>query len=258
MRIYFKKYQGTGNDFIIINSTTSKIELTQQQIAQLCNRRFGIGADGFIIIENADDYDFFMRYFNSDGVEATMCGNGGRCAVKFANENGIASSKMKFLAADGEHYGEIVDDSVVISMRDVVSIKKFDDGYFLDTGSPHFVKIVDNISEIDVADEGLRISNENRFAPQRTNVNFVNISNDEIRIATFERGVEDETLACGTGAVASAIALYKANVLVNTPIRIIAKGGLLEVEFEQQNTEYKNITLKGLAKFVFEGNYEIL
>lgn len=253
MRVDFEKYQGAGNDFIILNGITSGIKLSQSQIESMCNRHFGVGADGLIIIEKAENYDFFMRYFNSDGLEGTMCGNGGRCAANFAYRNTIAGEKIKFLAIDGVHYAEIKDENVSISMKSNGVIKKLMDGYFLDTGSPHFVKFVDNIDNINITEKGKEIADELRFSPNRTNVNFVEIKPGQIKTSTFERGVENETLACGTGAVAIAIALHQAGIIKVTNVKLFAKGGVLKVSFDHNNNNYTNIKLEGPAEFVFKG-----
>jgi diaminopimelate epimerase len=200
-----------------------------------------------------------MRYYNSDGKEATMCGNGGRCAAMFAWKHKIADREMNFIASDGLHYAEVIDDEVILSMSNVEDIKKYEDGLFLNTGSPHFVKFVDNIDSIDVNLSGKLLADDKRFAPERTNVNFVELNNnDSIRIATFERGVENETLACGTGAVAAAIASNYYGKTSSAKIHVTAKGGNLRIDFQKIDNKYENIKLKGSAIFVFEGRMLVL
>ncbi len=257
MKIEFSKYQGAGNDFIIIDCRANHHNLDEKQISLLCNRRFGIGADGLMSIHNSSETDFEMRYYNADGKEASMCGNGGRCIALYAYRNKISGKKMRFNATDGVHHAQVSDNLISLSMLDVKVITEFPDGYFLDTGSPHFVKFVEDIDSINVLTTGKSISNDSRFAPDRTNVNFIELSEKTIKIATFERGVEDETLACGTGAVASAIALFHDGLQKSSPIKLQAKGGNLEVGFEFTNGIFQNIILTGPAEFVFKGSIEV-
>ncbi|MDD4148582.1 MAG: diaminopimelate epimerase [Bacteroidales bacterium] len=253
MILSFEKYHGTGNDFIIIESNKLIFQLTNEQIALLCHRRFGIGADGVMIIKKSKDYDFEMQYFNSDGFEGSMCGNGGRCIAAYANKHGFAKNEMAFSAIDGVHKADIEGDLVLLGMNDVTEIETFEDGCFLNTGSPHFVSFINNINKLDVYVEGLKIANQERFAPERTNVNFVEFHNNNSKIATFERGVEDETLSCGTGTVATAITLHFYKKTSATTIDLLAKGGKLSVSFDENAGIYQNIKLIGPAKFVFKG-----
>jgi diaminopimelate epimerase len=257
MIIHFSKYQGAGNDFIIINMMETEFELSTEQIAKLCDRRFGIGADGLMTISKDAQSDFYMRYYNSDGYEGSMCGNGGRCIAKYAYTNKICGESTQFNAIDGNHNAVVIDEKVSLSMHDVSDIKEYEDGYFLNTGSPHFVKFVDSISEINVKDEGLKIANEPRFAPARTNVNFIDFNDGKWHIATFERGVEDETLACGTGSVAAAIVIHFTKKSAFDKIKLIAKGGILEVFFKNKGTKYSDVILSGPAVHVFNGIVEI-
>ncbi len=248
----FDKYQGAGNDFIIINNIDGNIALSSEQIEQMCDRRFGIGADGLIVVNSSNEYDFAMKFYNSDGHTASMCGNGGRCIAKYAFDNHICSNKMTFIADDGIHEAEILDDTTVkLKMIDVDGISKFEDGLWTNTGVPHFVKFVDDIYKIDIVAEGRKLADDKRFAPNRTNVNFVD-QNGGFRLATYERGVEGETSACGTGTVASALCINatKGN---ESPITLQAKGGMLKVFFEKKNSKYTNIWLEGPAKKVFRG-----
>lgn len=257
MKLEFDKYQGAGNDFIIIDGNDLETELSQEQIEYLCDRKFGIGADGLMIIYPSEKNDFEMKYYNSDGIEGSMCGNGGRCIARYAHTQQIADNEMIFKAVDGEHSAVISYDIVSISMNDVKDILEYKDGIFLNTGSPHFVKFVNDIHNLDVYSEGKSISNEERFAPERTNVNFVEIGEEFTKIATFERGVEDETLACGTGAVAAAIAIYSSKQNSELPILLKAKGGNLSVDFSTSDNMYQEIILSGPAEFVFSGIIEI-
>lgn len=257
MLLNFEKYHGAGNDFIIIDGFSNNINLSQKQIELLCCRRFGIGADGLMIIEKSTDYDFIMRFYNSDGLEASMCGNGGRCVALFAFNHNFAGKKMNFIAPDGLHHAEIKENSILLSMNDVDKITEYSDGYFLNTGSPHFVKFTDNIAAIDVNFTGKQLADDKRFSPNRTNVNFIETISGNFKIATFERGVENETYACGTGAVASAIILFHTKKADTFPITLNAKGGVLQVSFEKQNDIYTNVKLEGPAVLVFEGQIVI-
>lgn len=255
MKIKFDKYQGAGNDFIIL--TEQSRELSQAEIAKLCDRRFGIGADGLMIVLKSDKHDFKMKYYNSDGLEGSMCGNGGRCIANYAIANKLASDKMVFEAIDGLHHASLIDNYIHLSMNDVSNITEYDDGLFLNTGSPHFVKFVDNINSIDVYHEGLELADDKRFTPERTNVNFVEFDSETSKIATFERGVENETLACGTGTVAAAIAINFKGKTKKESIKFMAKGGNLCVNFTKYNNTYKDIVLSGPADFVFSGEIEL-
>ncbi|MDD2636849.1 MAG: diaminopimelate epimerase [Bacteroidales bacterium] len=257
MILSFEKYHGTGNDFIIIDSNKLSTQLTSEQIAFLCHRRFGVGADGLMIIKKSKNYDFEMQYYNSDGFEGSMCGNGGRCISAYASKHGFAKKRMVFSAIDGIHTAEVEDDSVLLGMNDISNITKFKDGYFLNSGSPHFVSFIDNIMSFDVCAEGVKIANQERFAPERTNVNFVEFHNNNSKIATFERGVEDETLSCGTGTVATAITLHFSKKTSATTIDLFAKGGKLSVSFDENDGIYQNIKLIGPAKFVFKGEVHL-
>lgn len=248
----FDKYQGAGNDFVIVNNLDGKYNLSGEQIARLCDRRFGIGADGLILVEKSDKADFAMKFYNSDGETASMCGNGGRCIARYAYDHGIAPETMKFVAEDGLHEAEIIDnENVKLKMIDVDGITIFDDGMWTNTGVPHFVKFVDDIDDVDIDIDGCRLADDKRFAPERTNVNFTDNANG-FRLRTYERGVEGETLACGTGTVATALCINTKNG-IPSPIALKAKGGLLKVYFEKNNNGYENIWLEGPAIKVFEG-----
>lgn len=260
----FYKYQGAGNDFIIIDNRNEEYLLNNDSIRNLCDRHFGIGADGFMILENdTEGTDFYMRYFNSDGGESTMCGNGGRCIAAFANRLGIGTNILTFNSIDGLHTAEIINKSgntyfIRLKMIDVPQIHEDDDFYYINTGSPHHVCFVDDVNSIDVRNEGGNIRNSDMYMPDGTNVNFVQILDNGIFVRTFERGVEDETLACGTGVTASAIATALFTESDDTEFFIKTKGGDLKVSFEQgENQSFHNIYLEGPAVFVFNGDITI-
>ncbi|MFI5155018.1 MAG: diaminopimelate epimerase [Chitinophagales bacterium] len=259
MKIHFFKYQGTGNDFVILdNRSWIYSSLTQEQIRFLCDRRFGVGADGLMLLNTKLDYDFEMKYYNADGRESTMCGNGGRCMVKFAYHLGIHTDKYYFCAADGDHEAEIDDDgSVSLKMVDVDSYEEDHGDYVINTGSPHYVKIVSDVMDYDVFEKGMDIRYSSEFAKEGINVNFVEQKGaDEILVRTYERGVEDETLSCGTGVVASALICHHNEVGYND-VTVLTKGGRLVVEFDRVEESFKNIWLCGPAEMVFEGDIDI-
>lgn len=254
----FSKYQGTGNDFIIIDNRNNKITLTTEQVAKLCDRKFGIGADGLMLLQSKEGYDFEMIYFNADGNESSMCGNGGRCLTQFAFDNGIKKEQYKFLAIDGEHESLIAENGWIhLKMIDVNEIKNHHGEYILNTGSPHYIKHVSNIREIDVYKLGSEIRYSKEFEEKGINVNFVErLEKDKIFVRTYERGVEDETLSCGTGVTASALVFYHNNLGFNR-IEVKTLGGNLAVEFDKkEETSYSNIWLCGAATFVFKGHIE--
>lgn len=256
--VIFYKYQGAGNDFILIDNRSNKTTLNKDQIAFLCDRKFGIGADGLMLLNELKDYDFQMVYYNSDGAESTMCGNGGRCIVKFANHLGIIENRCKFLAIDGGHEAEILTDGTVkLGMTNIQKITDFDTHWFLDTGSPHAVLKVRNVNEIDLVNEARVLRYSDQYKKEGTNVNFIHIDNNEIFIRTYERGVEDETLACGTGVTAAAITAHNQGWIVDENIKVHAKGGDLSVSFTAENDNYTNVNLIGPAKFVFEGEINV-
>jgi diaminopimelate epimerase len=260
--MHFFKYQGTGNDFVMIDQRETQY-LTRADvdvIERLCDRRFGIGADGLILLQHLEGYDFEMIYFNSDGRESSMCGNGGRCIVAFAKQLQVIENQARFLAIDGEHEAIIRPDGwVELKMSDVKSIENGGDFYYLSTGSPHYVTFVKDVKSVNVFEEGRAIRYNNRFKTEGTNVNFVeSIENQGIMVATYERGVEDETFSCGTGVTAAAIAYYlKSKNKVETSVPIQVKGGKLEVRFEPEGQGFTNIWLCGPAELVFEGDVNI-
>ncbi len=262
MILSFLKYHGTGNDFVLIDNRLAKYSFDCDQISALCDRHFGIGADGLIMMETHVAADFVMRYFNADGHEATFCGNGARCAVAFARYLGIVSKQVKFMAADGLHYATFIksdkkEEFIKISMSDVSEVREMDDGYFIDTGSPHFIQFWPNIEDIDVAVEGKTIRNQMRWGGSGVNVNFAAVENGEIKLRTYERGVEAETLSCGTGAVAATLAAAVKQGL-KPPVRVAAKGGKLIVHFKPIQNKFIKVQLEGPAKQVFSGNIKLL
>lgn len=248
------KYQGTGNDFILIDNRDMSVTLTEDQIKWLCDRRFGIGADGLMLLELEPGADFEMVYFNSDGKESSMCGNGGRCITAFAKHLGLVDTHAKFIAIDGMHEAKIDGDIVSLKMNDVRNVEVGDGFYYLNTGSPHYVKFVTDIENFDVYKEGKKIRNNDRFVYEGTNVNFIEKQGDSLFVRTYERGVEDETLSCGTGVTASALVAALKGISNNKNACLIKTlGGELNVKFDKvlENTFY-NIWLEGPAKFVFK------
>jgi len=260
MKISFSKYHGTGNDFIIIDNKNNSIQLTTQQINFLCNRRFGIGADGLMFLQQAKDYDFEMKYFNADGKEGSMCGNGGRCIVQFAFDNGIIKDNYQFIAIDGVHEAKFNDAKTIqLKMQDVLQVEqRIDNSFVLNTGSPHYIKQISSLQNFNIVEQGKLIRYNNEFKENGINVNFVQLLNDNtINVRTYERGVEDETLSCGTGVTASAL-VFAYNQKGFNQINIKTLGGNLSVSFEKENNHtYKNIWLCGSATFVYNGVIEI-
>jgi len=259
MNIKFYKYQGAGNDFVMISNLDNSFPKNDYKlIEKLCDRRFGIGGDGLILLESDTEYDFRMIYYNADGYEGTMCGNGGRCCVAFAKQMGVLGNTTRFIAVDGEHKANFEGELVNLKMMNVSEVQKGENHYFLDTGSPHHVEFSSNISNLDVQEKGSYIRNGAPYFEEGTNVNFAeNLGNNTIKVRTFERGVEAETLACGTGVTAVALSAYKEGILNGNTVKIEAEGGNLEVSFEATENSFKNVYLKGPATFVFSGEIEI-
>lgn len=222
----------------------------------LCHRRFGVGADGLMTLQNCADYDFKMTYYNSDGFEASMCGNGGRCIVAFAKKLGLIEREANFLAADGAHQAFIDDNLVDLQMINVDKIDSLADGYFLNTGVPHLVHFVEDLHVIDVEIEGRQLRYDARFQPAGTNVNFVKQEGDHLTVYTYERGVESETLACGTGITASALSAAYRTGNPGGRYYIKAKGGNLEVQLKNQNGLFTDVWLKGPAELVYKGTID--
>jgi len=261
-KIKFWKYQANGNDFVIVDNRENKFRFSGEQIQKICDRHFGIGSDGFMFVNSSDDADFEMLYYNSDGQISSMCGNGGRCIAMFAYLHEIAGERMKFKAFDGIHEAIIEERmshnlcDVSLSMSDVEEVQKNKLFYFLDTGSPHYVEFVDKVAELDVVAEGRKTRQSEQFMPDGTNVNFVELHDDRLFVRTYERGVEDETLSCGTGVTASAIAAYfitgKNSQIVHTT------GGEFVVDFQHhQDDRFTDVWLRGPAERVFKGEIVI-
>jgi len=261
MRLQFYKYQGTGNDFIIVDNRKNEYSsLTTKQINEVCNRRFGIGADGLMLLNEKPGYDFEMKYYNADGKEGSMCGNGGRCMVKFAYHLNIHREVYHFLASDGAHEAEIDLSGIVsLKMKDVKEVRKFHNDFIVNTGSPHYVKLVPNVMDLNVYKKGNEIRNSKEFLDEGINVNFVEQLNesDKIVVRTYERGVEDETLSCGTGVTAAALICFHNDNGFND-VEVKTLGGILTVEYDRTvDNKYENIWLCGPAEKVFEGSIEI-
>ncbi|MEP6794139.1 MAG: diaminopimelate epimerase [Saprospiraceae bacterium] len=264
MNIPFTKYHGAGNDFILVDDREGRWggRMDEAWIARVCHRRFGIGADGLILLQKSNDgADFFMKYYNSDGRQSTFCGNGGRCIVSFASQLGIHHGNCKFLGTDGWHTGSINEKGIVyLSMTDVHEITTLDSHtYTLYTGSPHYVIFVDDVENIDVQKEGRAIRNSALFEKEGINVNFAQIAGpSEIRIRTYERGVEDETMACGTGVVASAIVYTIHSDNQSEKCIVNTQGGTLNVEFKRGGkNDFTNVRLIGPAIEVFRGEVSL-
>jgi diaminopimelate epimerase len=259
MVLNFYKYQGTGNDFVMIDNRENVFDKQNIKLVQLlCDRKFGIGADGLILIENLEDLDFNMIYFNADGTQS-FCGNGSRCAVSFAKFLGIIDSQALFLSTDGEHEAWINQNGEIsLKMHDVKTIEKGDEHYFINTGSPHYIKEVVDLKAFDVFAEGKSIRNNDRFNKEGTNVNFVKFNRENIEIRTYERGVEDETLSCGTGVTASALAWADKLKLPYGKVDVKTEGGNLSVGFKRNENGFYDIWLIGPAKFVFKGSIDLI
>lgn len=260
MKISFSKYQGTGNDFVIIDNRENLFRDTSvETIAFLCNRRFGIGADGLMLLQNKPGYDFEMVYFNSDGRPSSMCGNGGRCIVAFAKHIGVIEDKAHFLAVDGDHDAVIKDEWVSLKMNDVKQVEMNETFCWLNTGSPHYVSFVAGLEGYDVFSNGKSIRNSERFAKEGTNVNFIERVKDSLFVRTYERGVEDETYSCGTGVTAAAlVAAMKDASTGKDQCRVRTIGGELNVKFRKHDDgSFSDIWLEGPAKLVFEGTLDV-
>ncbi len=252
MLIEFYKYQGTGNDFILINNFNRAYTPSKKNIEQWCDRKFGIGSDGLITLSPSEKADFKLVFYNPDGSES-FCGNGSRCAVMFALDQGLVKKdKLTFEAFDGLHYAVVFDKNVSISMRDVSEVKIDSDSVFINTGSPHVVVEVNDLNRIDVINEGSKIRYDKKYNPVGTNVNFISRVEGGIAIRTYEKGVEGETLSCGTGVTAAALVFaFKHNC--DDFIAVKTRGGDLKVEFKKQNSGFANIKLVGPAEFVYKG-----
>ncbi len=256
MQLHFYKYQGTGNDFILIDNRKDFFKNDTKLISHLCDRKFGIGADGLILLqkpENNSD-DFKMLYFNADGNQSSMCGNGGRCIVHFAKFLSIIEEEATFTAIDGKHKATVTPETVKLQMQNIEEVSTLENAYFLDSGSPHHIIFTENVREIDVKSSGSEIRYSNLYKKNGVNVNFVEQTGaNSFYVRTYERGVENETLSCGTGVTAVAIAAFEAGLTSKSTINIDTLGGNLQVSFEKQDKQYKNIWLSGPAEQVFKG-----
>lgn len=256
--IHFYKYQGAGNDFILIDNRAQTYQLTEQQVAYLCHRHMGIGADGLMLLEQETGYDFRMKYYNSDGKESTMCGNGGRCITAFAKNLNIIQDRANFSAIDGAHEAIFTADGLIqLQMQDVHNIEHHGEYAILNTGSPHYVSWQTSVDGLDVFSIGRTIRNQACYQPKGINVNFAERTQDGLFVRTYERGVENETLSCGTGVTAAAIA-STLHHLGDFTIPIKTLGGNLTVTFTKTNSHSAHsIFLTGPAEFVFEGTIKL-
>jgi len=254
MKTTFFKYQGTGNDFVMIDNRQAFFPKDNNElVAQLCDRRFGIGADGLILLEDDESSDFRMVYFNADGKEGSMCGNGGRCIVAFAKYLGVIDDHTKFIAVDGLHEATVDEDVVSLKMQNVTEIKSKTNSLFMDTGSPHHVQLVAGLKDFDVVKEGAKLR-YGLYGESGSNINFVQQdAAASFSIRTYERGVEDETLSCGTGVTAVALGMHSLDKTKSNTVKVNALGGKLEVFFDFKEGVYSNIYLKGAAKQVYKG-----
>jgi diaminopimelate epimerase len=260
MQIEFFKYQGTGNDFVMIDNRSDFFPKENVQlVARLCDRRFGIGGDGLILLEKDADTDFKMVYYNSDGNQSSMCGNGGRCLVAFAKDLNVINDSCIFIAMDGLHHASVANDGIVsLQMIDVTNIKKGNDYTFMNTGSPHHVQIVEDLEHYNVKENGAALRYGALYGAVGSNINFVKkINEDTFSLRTYERGVEDETLACGTGATAVAIAMNATGQTNASSIKLNVEGGKLAVSFDKMGDLFTNVFLIGPAEFVFKGVIEV-
>ena len=262
MLLRFYKFQANGNDFILLDDRDNIFPQSSERIARLCHRHFGIGADGLMLLKASDEYDFEMLYFNADGQPAEMCGNGGRSIAALAFMSGMAGKTMRFMAPDGAHEARVegVDKAkhifdVSLKMQPVHAVQWLDDGCFLNTGVPHFVCFVPRVEDIDVEKQGRALRNDARFAPAGTNVNFVEIQADRLFVRTYERGVEGETLSCGTGVTASAVAAsFKTR---QNRFALHTRGGDFQVRFQKAGNRFEDVWLRGPAQRVFEGEISL-
>ena len=258
MEIQFSKYQGTGNDFVIIDNRDGSIALSNTQIAFLCDRRFGVGSDGLIMLGTANEYDFSMSYYNADGTEGSMCGNGARCLVQFAHDHGIVKEKYFFIAIDGPHEATIEKNGWIhLKMSDVNAVEVGDHFFVTNTGSPHYVQLINGVEKFDVFTAGKAIRYNERFKAEGVNVNFIEFHDDHLFVRTYERGVENETYSCGTGITASAITTHL-NKLGEHRVSIKTIGGALAVSFNNLGGgHFNHIWLQGPGTFVYSASINL-
>jgi diaminopimelate epimerase len=258
--IIFYKFHGAGNDFILIDDRNNSFPVSSELIEQMCDRHFGVGADGLILLHDRNNWDFEMVYFNRDGNQSTMCGNGGRCIIALADFLSLCGPEVKFIAIDGEHHGVIKERSgyvwqVRLKMSDVTDIKQEEEQILVDTGSPHLVRFTEGLEDYPLVDRGRQIRYSDRFRKEGINVDFVEERNNSLAVRTYERGVEDETLSCGTGATASCLAYAIRKNMSSGKVDIIAPGGKLSVSFKKEENTFRDIWLEGPAQLVFSGTY---
>jgi diaminopimelate epimerase len=261
MKIPFSKYHGTGNDFIIIDNRKLQWIPGTEEVAFLCDRHFGIGADGLMLMTEKKGYDFSMTYYNSDGRESTMCGNGGRCMILFARSAGLIGSDTTFLATDGEHSGKIIQtgftDLISLKMKDVTVDEVGEDYLFLNTGSPHYVVFSREVETSDIISQAKKIRFNDRFREEGTNVDFIEVRGAALFVRSYERGVEDETLSCGTGVTASVLAWAVKSQAGNNCTDVQTRGGNLSVSFRQAGNSFTDIWLTGPAVLVYQGEINL-
>lgn len=257
MEITFHKYQGTGNDFVMVDNRSLQFPKNDTElVAHLCDRRFGIGGDGLLLLEDDPYHDFRMVYYNSDGNLGSMCGNGGRCLVAFARNLGVVEDTASFIASDGPHYATVFDGLISLQMKDVDEVNIQSDYVFLDTGSPHHIEIVEDLEHFDVYGKGKAIRYGELYGQKGSNVNFVKPEADgSFSVRTYERGVEDETLSCGTGVTAVAIAMFKLGKTTSDRVKLNVQGGKLAVSFTHENGKFTDVFLNGPAEHVFKGTF---
>lgn len=257
MEINFEKYQGTGNDFVIIDNRDLRLKRDDFSLFErLCDRKFGVGADGLMLLQDHPEYDFEMVYYNADGREGSMCGNGGRCIVAYVKSIGLIGNETNFLAVDGEHYAKISANIVSLRMNDlpIDEIRKEDGAYILNTGSPHYVVFCKGVSELNIPEEGKKIRYSDRFKKEGINVNFAEKTEGGYFIRTYERGVEDETLSCGTGVTAVALsAAIDEGIEGGSACAVKTPGGQLSIMFKRTKYGFEEVYLNGPADFVFRG-----
>lgn len=258
MNLTFHKYQGAGNDFVIVDNRAAQFPAQDYKLVQqLCNRRFGVGADGLMLLQNHDKYDFEMLYYNADGMPGSMCGNGGRCITAFAKHLGLITDETNFLAVDGPHYAKFSAKNVSLQMIDVQHIEDHEHYWVLNTGSPHYVCFTSDVQSVDVFAQGRAIRYNDRFKHEGINVNFVQeLGPCHLFVRTYERGVEEETLSCGTGMTASALCYgLKKQLMGQKVIAIDTPGGKIKVSFNQvQSGQFEQVFLEGPAELVYQGD----
>jgi len=262
MLLHFSKYHGTGNDFILIDNRLQQWAPAFEEVAFLCDRHFGIGADGLMLLSEDENVAFRMTYYNCDGRESTLCGNGGRCISAFARKLGLTGDFVRFRAVDGEHIAEILGEEknailIRLKMLDTQIDQQFQDGILINTGSPHFVQFVTDASLTEVITKGRSLRHDPRFSPRGANIDFAEVRKDAVFVRTYERGVENETLSCGTGVTATALAASFMGHVAPGPVHIKTLGGKLKVSFRQSGQSFSEIWLEGTATLVFEGKIEI-